>query len=158
MAADLRYVYDLRTNHVFLEHKCNFRLDLMYYKSLLITHVLCCPQAQSIQLYKWCTVKTTLKSTLKFLIIIYDALDHGIRSWQEGNPDPQWPFPLPSDNDNINQTIFLAYTMSHQLDGHMHYMVISVYTGELPCLHKCSMEHHTTPSNQFNGLGHSSRP
>ena len=37
MAADLGYVYDLRTNHVFLEHKCNFRLDLMYYKSLLIT-------------------------------------------------------------------------------------------------------------------------
>ena len=39
MAADLGYVYDLRTNHVFLEHKCNFRLDLMYYKSLLITPV-----------------------------------------------------------------------------------------------------------------------
>ena len=36
MAADLRYVYNLRTNHVFLEHKCNFRLDLMYYKSFLI--------------------------------------------------------------------------------------------------------------------------
>ena len=35
MAADLGYVYDLRTNHVFLKHKCNFRLDLMYYKSLL---------------------------------------------------------------------------------------------------------------------------
>ena len=37
MAANLRYVYDLRTNHVFLKHKCNFRLDLMHYKSLLIT-------------------------------------------------------------------------------------------------------------------------
>ena len=37
MATNLRYVYDLRTNYVFLEHKCNFRLDLMYFKSLLIT-------------------------------------------------------------------------------------------------------------------------
>ena len=35
--ADLGYVYNLWPNHMFIEHKCNFRIDLMYYKSLLIT-------------------------------------------------------------------------------------------------------------------------
>ena len=48
MSADLRYVYDLRTNHVFLEHKGNFRLDLMYYKRLLITLTLDCNEVDTV--------------------------------------------------------------------------------------------------------------
>ena len=36
MAADLGYFYEQGTKKVFLKHKCNFRLDVMYYKSLLI--------------------------------------------------------------------------------------------------------------------------
>ena len=73
-------------------------------------HVLCCPQAQTTRLQKWCTVATTLKSILKTPSPIYNALEHGIRSWQEGDPDPQWPFSLPPDNNPIDQAIFLAYT------------------------------------------------
>ena len=73
-------------------------------------HVLCCPQAQTTWLQKWCIVATTLKSTLKTPSPIYNTLEHGIRSWQEGNPDPQWPNPLPSDNDPFDQVIFLTYT------------------------------------------------
>ena len=73
-------------------------------------HALCCPQAQTTRLQQWCTIAKTIKSTFKTLSPIYDALEHGIRSWQEGNPDPQWPFPLPSDNDLIDQALFLAYT------------------------------------------------
>ena len=40
-------------------------------------HVLCCPQAQTTWLQQWCTVATTLKAPSP----IYDALEHGIRSW-----------------------------------------------------------------------------
>ena len=88
-------------------------------------HVLCCPQAQTTWLQQWCTVVTILKSTLKTPCPIYNTLEHGIRSWQEGDPDPQWPFPLPSNSDPIEQVIFLAYTKqssigwSHTLSGHL---------------------------------------
>ena len=88
-------------------------------------HVSCCPQAQITQLQQWCTVATTLKSKLQTTSPIYNALEHIIRSWQEGNPDPQWPFFLPSDNDLIDQAIFLAFTKqssigwSHMLCGHL---------------------------------------
>ena len=40
----------------------------------------------------------------------------------------------------------------------MRFAVISVYTGELPCIHICSIGLQTTPSNLLNGLGHSSGP
>ena len=76
----------------------------------IYNHVLCCPQAQTTRLQKWYTVATTLKLTLKTPSPIYNALEHSIRSWQEGDPDPQWPLPLPSDNDPIDHAIFLAYT------------------------------------------------
>ena len=88
-------------------------------------HVLCCLQVQTSWLQQWFTVATILKSTLKIPSPIYDALERGIRSWQEGDPDLQWPFPLPSDNDPVDQAIFLAYTKqssigwSHTLHGHI---------------------------------------
>ena len=43
-------------------------------------HVLCCPQAQTIRFQQWCTVATTLKTTLKTPSSIYSTLEHGIRS------------------------------------------------------------------------------
>ena len=91
-------------------------------------HVLCCPQAQTTRLQKWCTVATTLKSILQTPSPIYNALEHGMRSWQGGDPDPEWPFPLPSENNPIDQAIFSEYTKqlsigwSHALCRH-------------PCLH-----------------------
>ena len=88
-------------------------------------HILCCPQAQTTWLQQWCTVATTLKSKLKTPSPIYSALEHGIRTWQEGDLDPQWPFSLPSDIDPIDQAIFLAYTKqssvgwSHAVRGYL---------------------------------------
>ena len=122
-------------------------------------HVLCCRQAQTTWLQRWCMVATTLKSTHKTPSLIYDTLEHGIRSWQGCDPDPQWPFPLPSDNDPIDQAIFLAYTKqssigwSQALCGHF-----CIHWGAVMSTYMQYRELHTTPSNLLNGLGHSSRP
>ena len=68
------------------------------------------PKAQSNQLQQWCTHETTLKSTSNNPSPMYNAPEHVIKSWHEGNLNLQWPFSLSSDNDPTNQTIFLAYT------------------------------------------------
>ena len=86
-------------------------------------HVLCCPQAQTSWLQQWYSVAIVLKSTLHTSNPIFNTFENGIRSWQEGDPNLQWPFPIPSDNDPIIQSIFLAYTRqssmrwSHALQG-----------------------------------------
>jgi hypothetical protein len=88
-------------------------------------HVLCCPQAQASRLQQWRSVETVFKSTLHTPSLIYDAIEYGIRSWQEGDPNLQWPFPIPSNNDPIDQPIFLAYKRQsligwlHALRGHL---------------------------------------
>ena len=73
-------------------------------------HVLCCPQAQTSQLQQWHSVETVFKSTLHTPSPIYNVIEYGIRSWQEGDANLQWPIPILSDNDPTNQSIFLAYT------------------------------------------------
>ena len=76
--------------------------------------------------------------------------------WQERNPNLQWPFPVLSDHDPINQSIFLAYTRhssirgSHALQGHLY-----LHWGLL-CPPSCCIDSQTIPSNPFNGPGHSS--
>ena len=109
-------------------------------------HVLCFPKAQTTWLQKWCTVATTLKSKLKTPSPIYDALEHGIRTWYEGNPDPQWPFPLPSDNDPINQANFLAYTKQSSIGwSHALHRHLCLYWGATMSTYM----HYLAPNNTF---------
>ena len=72
-------------------------------------HVLCCEQAQPIRLQQWLLVSSVLKTTLNTPLPIHDALKFGIRSWQEGEQDIQWPFPFPSSSDPIDEAIYLAF-------------------------------------------------
>ena len=88
-------------------------------------HVMCCPQDQTTWFQYLCKIATALKSTLHTSNPIYDAYEHVIRVWQEGDLDLQWPSPLPTDNDLIDKAIFLAYTRqlsiwwSHALRRHL---------------------------------------
>ena len=72
-------------------------------------HVLCCEQAQPIWLQQWLLVSSVLKTTLNTPLPIHDALEFGIRSWQEGEQDIQWPFPFPSSSKPIDEAIYLAF-------------------------------------------------
>jgi hypothetical protein len=72
-------------------------------------HVLCCKQAQPIRLQQWELVTSVLKTTLNTPAPIYNALEFGICSWQEGETDIHWPFTLPSGSDPIDETIYLAF-------------------------------------------------
>ena len=72
-------------------------------------HVLCCEQAQPIQLQQWNIVTTVIKITLNPPTSIYKALEFGIRSWQEGKSDIHWPFTLPSGSDPIDEAIYIAF-------------------------------------------------
>ena len=47
-------------------------------------HVLCRELAQPIRLQQWNTVTTVIKTTLNTPTSLYEALEFGIRSWQEG--------------------------------------------------------------------------
>ena len=91
-----------------------------------------------------------------YLQLHLQCLENGIRSWQEEGPNPQWPYPIPSDNDPINQPIFLAYTRqssigwSHALQGPR-----CLHWGLL-CPPLCCRESQTIPLNPLNGPGHSS--
>jgi hypothetical protein len=55
-------------------------------------HVLSCEQAQPTRLQQWNIVTTVIKTTLNTPTPIYDALEFGIRSWQECESDIHWPF------------------------------------------------------------------
>jgi hypothetical protein len=72
-------------------------------------HVLCCEYAQPIQLQQWDLVRSVLKTTLNTPTPIFNALEFGIRSWQEGESDSHWPFSLPSGSDPIDEAIYLAF-------------------------------------------------
>ena len=50
-------------------------------------HVLCCEQAQPIQLQQWNLVTSVLKANFNTPTPIYEALEFGIRSWQVGESD-----------------------------------------------------------------------
>ena len=77
------------------------------------------------RLQQWRLVSSVLKTTLNTPLPIHDALQFGIRSWQEGEQDIQWPFPLPSNLDPIEEAIYLAFHQQtkigwpHALRGHL---------------------------------------
>ena len=88
-------------------------------------HVLCCKQAQPIRLQQWLLVSSVLRITRNTSLPIHDALEFGIRSWQEGEQDIQWPFPFPSSSDPTDEAIYLAIHQQtaigwpHALQGHL---------------------------------------
>ena len=107
---------------------------------------------------QWCIDKATLKFTFKTPSPIYDTLKHGIRSWQEGNPDPQWPFSIPSVNDFIVQAIFLAYTkQSSKGWSHTLCRYLSLHWRAAMSTYM-QYRSHTRPSSLLNGPGYSYRP
>ena len=55
-------------------------------------HVLSCEQAQLTQLQQWNLVTSVLKANLNTPTSLYEALEFGIRSWQEGESDIHWSF------------------------------------------------------------------
>jgi hypothetical protein len=55
-------------------------------------HVICCVHAQPIWLQQWNIVATVIKTTLNTPTSIYEALEFGICSWQEGESYIHWPF------------------------------------------------------------------
>ena len=75
----------------------------------MYNHVLSCKHAQQIRLQLWNKVITVLTTTLKTPTPLQDALEFGIRSWQEGDSDIHWPFPFPSGSDPIDSAIFIAF-------------------------------------------------
>jgi hypothetical protein len=86
------------------------------------------------------------------------CLENEKRSWQEGDLNPQQPFPIPSDNDPINLSIYppslqrlssIGWSLTLQRHLCLHW--------GLPCPTSCCKESQATPSNSFNGPGHSSR-
>ena len=72
-------------------------------------HVLCCEQAHPIRLQQWLLVSSVLRTTLNTPAPIHDALKFGIRSWQEGEHEVLWRFPLPSHFDPIDEAIYIAF-------------------------------------------------
>ena len=70
-------------------------------------------------------MSSVLKTTLNTPLPIHDALEFGIRSWQEGEQDIQWPFPFPSSSNPIDEAIYLAFHQQttfgwpHALQGHL---------------------------------------
>ena len=98
-------------------------------------HVLCCPQAQTSWLQQWCSIETVFKSILHTPNSIFDAFENGIGSWQEGDPNLQWPFPIPSDNDPINQSINLLSLHKTVLNR----MVTCTARTPLPTLRGCNV-------------------
>ena len=110
--------WPIELTEIYLELLCCLRSETNY-------HTLGCPQAQHSRLQQvvfcwdrsWGHNPPTLPT--------YNAIEYGIRLWQEGDPDPQWPSLNPLDNDPIDQSIPLAYTRqssiawSQALCGHL---------------------------------------
>ena len=88
-------------------------------------HGLCCEQAQPIRLQQWLLVSSVLRTSLNNPQPIYNALEFGIRSWQEGEQDIWWPLPFPSSSDPIDEAIYLVFHQQttfgllHALQGHL---------------------------------------
>ena len=72
-------------------------------------YVLRFEHAQQIRLQLWNKVTTVLTTDLMTPTQLQDALEFGIRSWQEGDTDIHWPFPFPSGSDPIDNATLIAF-------------------------------------------------
>jgi hypothetical protein len=72
-------------------------------------HVLRCNSAQEIRQILWKKVSSLLQDNLETPKALTNALEYGIRSWQEGEDAIVWPFPDPAPSDQIDITLYSAF-------------------------------------------------